>query len=190
MLVKLMRRHHDVDVLSLTAWSTLFGSVPLILVASFHEARLPVWSGDFSLVVGLRRCWWPPASRSFLWLFVLKNMPASVAGLGTMATPVMGLLFSWAQLGEQPTVIEGIGMVAILAGSAILFLRGLREAPAAPGAGAAGRFAQAGARGAEPEDAGSVAATAAPPSEPVGFGLKASRPEQRHARDSGRSEES
>jgi drug/metabolite transporter (DMT)-like permease len=132
MLVKLMRRHHDVDVLSLTAWSTLFGSVPLVLVAIFHEARLPVWSFDFSwslayaLLVGT--CF-----AVFLWLFVLKEMPAGVAGLGTMATPVLGLLFSWAQLGEQPTVIEGIGMIAILAGSALLFLRGMREVPP-PGA--------------------------------------------------------
>ena len=64
-------------------------------------------------------------------------MPASIAGIGTMATPVLGLLFSWAQLGERPTVIEGIGMVTILTGSALLFMRGLREAPPAPGAGAA-----------------------------------------------------
>jgi len=136
MLVKLMRRHHDVDVLSLTAWSTLFGSVPLVLVAVFHEARLPVWSFDFSwslaysLLVGT--CF-----AVFLWLFVLKEMPASIAGIGTMATPVLGLLFSWAQLGERPTVIEGVGMVTILTGSALLFMRGLREAPPAPGAGAA-----------------------------------------------------
>lgn len=129
MLVKLMRRHHDIDVLSLTAWSTLFGSVPLILVALLAEAKLPVWSGDFvwslayALLVGT--CF-----AVFLWLFVLKHMPASVAGLGTMATPVIGLLFSWLQLGEQPTVIEGIGMVIILAGSAILFLRGVRQTPA------------------------------------------------------------
>ena len=63
----------------------------------------------------------------FLWLFVLKEMPASIAGLGTMATPVMGLLFSWAQLGEQPTALEIVGMVAILVASALLFMRGLRE---------------------------------------------------------------
>lgn len=129
MLVKLMRRHHDVDVLSLTAWSTLFGSVPLILVAGLHEAKLPVWSGDFvwslaySLLVGT--CF-----AAFLWLYVLKHMPASIAGLGTMATPVMGLLFSWLQLGEQPTILEGVGMVTILAGSALLFMRGMRQPPA------------------------------------------------------------
>ena len=136
LLVKLMRRHHEVDVLSLTAWSTLLGAVPLVLVAVLAERRLPVWSAAFSLSLSyallVGTC-----LAVFLWLFVLKEMPAGVAGLGTMATPVMGLLFSWAQLGEQPTVVEAVGMVAILVGSAILFLRGLRGAPPAPGPAAA-----------------------------------------------------
>jgi drug/metabolite transporter (DMT)-like permease len=132
MIVKVMQRRHAVDVLSLTVWSTLFGSVPLVLVAIFVEAKPPVWSGDFTwalayaLLVGT--CF-----AAFLWLFVLKEMPASIAGLGTMATPVMGLLFSWAQLGEQPTALEIVGMVAILAASAVLFIRGLRESPSAAG---------------------------------------------------------
>jgi drug/metabolite transporter (DMT)-like permease len=128
MLVKLMRRKHEVDVLSLTAWSTVLGSIPLVLVAVIVEQQLPVWSLEFgwalayALLVGT--CF-----AVFLWLYVLNNMPAGIAGLGTMATPVMGLLFSWAQLGEQPTIVEAVGMVAILAGSAILFMRGLKEAP-------------------------------------------------------------
>ncbi len=81
-----------------------------MLVAALAERQLPVWSGDFiwalayALVIGT--CF-----AVFLWMYVLNKMPASIAGLGTMATPVMGLLFSWAQLGEQPTVLEGIGMV-------------------------------------------------------------------------------
>jgi len=54
-------------------------------------------------------------------------MPANMAGLGTMATPVVGLLFSWALLGEQPTGLEIVGMIAILAGSAILFVRAMRD---------------------------------------------------------------
>jgi drug/metabolite transporter (DMT)-like permease len=130
-LVKLMRRRHEVDVLSLTAWSTLLGALPLVLVAVFAERQLPVWSTAFSLSLAyallVSTC-----VAVFLWLFVLNSMPAGVAGLGTMATPVMGLLFSWAQLGEQPTVVEAIGMVTILVGSAILFLRGMREAPPEP----------------------------------------------------------
>ncbi len=126
-VLKIMQRRHHVDTLSLTSWSTLFGSVPLILVAVLAERQLPAWSGAFgwslayALVVGT-------CLAAFLWLFALSNMPAGIAGLGTMATPVMGLLFSWAQLGERPGVLEGVGMVTILIGSAILFGRGIGEA--------------------------------------------------------------
>jgi drug/metabolite transporter (DMT)-like permease len=128
MVAKLMRRHHDVDLLSLTAWQSILGSIPLVLIAVFVEAEPPVWSVDFiwalafSILLGT-------CLGAFLWLYVLRAMPASIAGLGTMATPVLGLLFSWAQLGEQPTPLELVGMVTILAGSAILFVRGLHETP-------------------------------------------------------------
>lgn len=127
MVAKVMRRHHDVDLLSLTAWQSVLGSIPLVLIAVFVEAEAPVWSIDFiwalafSLLLGT-------CLGAFLWLYILRAMPASIAGLGTMATPVLGLLFSWAQLGERPTPLELLGMVTILAGSAILFARGLKEA--------------------------------------------------------------
>ena len=127
MIVKLMRRRHEMDALTLTGWSTLFGSVPLVIVAFLLEGKAPVWSGHFiwtlayALLIGT-------CLAVFLWMFVLHNMPAGIAGLGTVATPVMGLLFSWAQLGEQPTWLEGVGMAIILAASAMLFLRGLQEA--------------------------------------------------------------
>jgi drug/metabolite transporter (DMT)-like permease len=127
MVAKLMGRRHDVDVLSLSAWSTLFGSVPLIIAAAILEREAPQWTGTFiwTLVFAVLAT---TCLASFLWLTALKNLPAIFASLGTMATPVVGLLFSWAQLGEQPTLLEAIGMVAILVGSALLFMRGLKDA--------------------------------------------------------------
>jgi drug/metabolite transporter (DMT)-like permease len=128
-IVKLLRRKHHVDVLSVTAWQTLIGAVPLIFIAVFVESEPPQWTPEFigallfSLIMGT-------CLASFLWLFVLRELPATIAGLGTMATPVVGLLASWAQLGEQPTALELVGMAMILGGSAILFARGLRETQA------------------------------------------------------------
>lgn len=125
MVAKLLRRKHQVDLLALTAWQTLFGSILLVVVAVFVEGEAPEWSSAFiwSLLYALLlgTCF-----ASFLWLYVLREMPASIAGLGTMATPVIGLLFSWALLGEQPTGLEIVGMIVILAGSAILFATGLK----------------------------------------------------------------
>jgi drug/metabolite transporter (DMT)-like permease len=126
-VVKVLRRRHKVDLLSLTAWQTLFGSIPLVLLAVFLEGSLPEWSGAFlwSLAYTLIAA---TSVAAFLWLYVLQEMPAGIAGLGTMGTPVVGLLLSWAQLGERPTALEVVGMIVILAGLAILFARGTARA--------------------------------------------------------------
>lgn len=133
-VAKLLRRRHEVDLLALTGWQTLFGSILLVFLAVFVEGESPEWSSAFiwSLLYALLM---GTCFASFLWLYVLREMPASIAGLGTMATPVVGLLFSWALLGEQPTPLEIVGMIAILAGSAILFARGMKgdePVPAGP----------------------------------------------------------
>jgi drug/metabolite transporter (DMT)-like permease len=92
---------------------------------------MPDWSGSFvwSLVFTLvvTTC-----LGSFLWLYVLRELPAGIAGLGTMGTPVVGVLASWAQLGEEPTVFEAVGMVVVLAGMAVLFARGMRDSAPDP----------------------------------------------------------
>lgn len=125
-VVKVIRRRHQVELLSLTAWQTMFGSVPLLLIAIFVEGGLPQWSGAFlwSLAYALVMA---TGVAAFLWLYVLREMPAGIAGLGTMGTPVAGLLFSWAQLGERPTILEIVGMIIILGGLGILFARGLTK---------------------------------------------------------------
>ena len=132
-VAKVIRRRHEVDLLSLTAWQGLFGSVPLVVAAIVVEHQLPhltvsfAWSYAFALLVATVLC-------GVLWLYVLREMPASIAGLGTMGTPVVGLLASWAQLGERPTVIEGMGMLLILAGLGALFAQGVAGVVTPPAA--------------------------------------------------------
>ncbi len=58
-----------------------------------------------------------------LWLFVLRNLPASIASLSTLAVPVCGVLFSWWLLGEEPGVVEGCGIVLIVVALAIVSLK-------------------------------------------------------------------
>jgi drug/metabolite transporter (DMT)-like permease len=126
MVAKVIRKRHEVELLSLTTWQTLFGSIPLLLLAIFWDAKGPTWSGTFvwswMFALLVTTC-----VGSFLWLYALRELPAGIAGLGTLGTPVVGLLMSWAQLGEQPTVLEVVGMVIILVGMVILFARGMRN---------------------------------------------------------------
>lgn len=130
-VAKILRRRHQVDNLSLTTWQMLFGSIPLTVLALLVRGEWPDWSGSFvwslAFTLVVTTC-----LGSFLWLYLLRELPAGIAGLGTMGTPVVGVLSSWAQLGETPTALMVVGMVLILAGMGILFTRGMKSTAAVP----------------------------------------------------------
>jgi drug/metabolite transporter (DMT)-like permease len=124
LVVKLMQRKHTVDVLSLTAWQMVFGSIPLIVLAVLTYGGPPEWTFGFTwglvytVVLANAVAW-------FLWLYALHALPAGAAGLGTLSIPVVGVVAAWVQLGEVPTLVEGIGMVLIIAALAVLAAYGL-----------------------------------------------------------------
>ena len=72
----------------------------------------------FSALVG-------SAFAGVLWLYLLNALPANTAGIGTIGTPVIGVLSSWLQLGENLSAYEIAGMVLIVTALALLVLRGL-----------------------------------------------------------------
>jgi drug/metabolite transporter (DMT)-like permease len=125
LVVKLMQRRYTVDVLSLTSWQMLFGSIPLIVLAAITYSGPPEWTFGFTwglaytVVLANAVAW-------FLWLYALHALPAGAAGLGTLSIPVVGVLAAWIQLGEVPTLMEGIGMVMIISALAVLAVHGLR----------------------------------------------------------------
>jgi drug/metabolite transporter (DMT)-like permease len=136
LVVKLMQRRHTVDVLSLTSWQMVFGSIPLIILAVLLYSGPPEWTFGFTwglaytVVLANAVAW-------FLWLYALHALPAGAAGLGTLSIPVVGVLAAWIQLGEVPTLVEGIGMILIISALAVLAAYGLlagRRGAAAAGA--------------------------------------------------------
>ncbi len=60
-----------------------------------------------------------------LWLYVLSALPAGMAGLGMLLTPVLGMTASWLQLGEKPSELEGVGMGFIVCALAVTVAREL-----------------------------------------------------------------
>ena len=124
LVVKLMQRRHTVEVLSLTSWQMLFGSIPLIVLAAITYSGGPDWTAGFvwglayTVVLANAVAW-------FLWLYALHALPAGAAGLGTLSIPVVGVLAAWIQLGEVPTLVEGIGMIMIISALAVLAAYGL-----------------------------------------------------------------
>ena len=122
--IKVLHKRHRVDLLSLTAWQALLGSLPLVLIAALTYTRAPVWSATFiwalvfNVVFANALAW-------ILWLYVLRSMPAGTAGIGTFAIPVIGVVSAWLQLGERPGLSEAIGMALLIVALCIITLTGI-----------------------------------------------------------------
>jgi drug/metabolite transporter (DMT)-like permease len=123
-VVKRMQARHAVDVLSLTTWQMLLGSLPLVLIAALTWTGGPEWSWQFALAL-LYNVTLGNALAWFLWLYALRRLPAGAAGIATLATPVIGVTAAWIQLGERPSGGEAAGMALIIAALAIVTARGL-----------------------------------------------------------------
>ena len=133
-VAKVLRKRHEVDLLSFTAWQTLLGSIPLVILGALMPGDGIQWSGTFiwslifSVLIGT-------ALGSLLWLYVLNALPANIAGVGTLGTPVFGVLFSWLQLHEKLSNAEIAGMVLVVAALGLLAVWGVRSGAAPPRSG-------------------------------------------------------
>jgi len=113
-LTKRMFQRHAVAPLRLTAWQSLFGAIVVVLVALIVPERAIDWSSEligavaYNAVLGSAIAW-------ALWLFVIERLPAGIAGMASLATPLLGVLLAWVILGERPDLDEavGIGLIAI-----------------------------------------------------------------------------
>lgn len=123
-VTKRMDRLGEVDVISLSAWQVLFGGLFLAAVALAVPSEPIRWTpwmaGAMTYNVVLTS-----AVAILMWFYVLKILPAGIAGLGSLATPVLGLFFAYALLGERFSFWEGWGGVLIVAALSLLVFQGL-----------------------------------------------------------------
>lgn len=123
---KIIRRQAIFDLLSLTAWQMLFGAIGLAIIAALLPAAPLQWNGVFvgaliyNVFLGNALAW-------FLWLYALDTLPAGVASLGTLATPVIGVLAAALQLGETPDTPEILGMLLIGVALMLISLHAMRQ---------------------------------------------------------------
>ncbi|MFH0915414.1 MAG: DMT family transporter [bacterium] len=123
-VAKMIRERGPVDVINLTAWQMLYGTIPIVIIALVTPSRSIEWSGGF--IAALIYNVIPATAIAWvLWLYVLQVLPTGVAGISTLATPVIGIAAAAIQLGERVSPTEGAGMGAILAALLVLTLRGL-----------------------------------------------------------------
>ena len=122
---KRLHTRRGCDVLALTAWQMLLGGIPLALLALVWPGPAIQWSPYFAFAL-LYNALLGGALAWSLWLFSLARLPAGVASLGTLATPAIGVLCAWLELGEVPDAGEAAGMVLIGAALALVSWQSIR----------------------------------------------------------------
>ncbi len=122
-LVKRLRSQRPVDLLSLTAWQMLLGSVPLVLLALMVPGRPTDWTMyyigilAFMAVISTALGWW-------LWITILDRVPAWEASLSVLGTPVVAIVSARLMMAEEFSMGEVIGILLIGGGLALLSLIG------------------------------------------------------------------
>ena len=109
---KLHQRAPHLDLLNITAWPTLLGSIPIILLALVLPAPPIQWTHTFYLTI-IYSIFLSGSLAWVLWLYALQLLPAGVASMASMLAPVIGVSAAWVQLGERPSQIELLGMLFI-----------------------------------------------------------------------------
>jgi drug/metabolite transporter (DMT)-like permease len=109
---KRLRARYDVELLQLTAWQFVWGTIPLVAVMLVIGGPIR-WTPSFVaalafMSIGGAALGW------ILWMFILSRLPAGVAGIASLATPVVGVLAAAIQLHEIPSRTELVGMVLIV----------------------------------------------------------------------------
>jgi drug/metabolite transporter (DMT)-like permease len=109
---KLHQRAPHLDLLNLTAWPMLLGSIPIIAIAFILPAPPIQWTNTFIFTV-LFNVILSGCVAWVLWLYALQRLQAGVASMASMLAPVIGVIAAWIQLNEVPNTYELVGMVFI-----------------------------------------------------------------------------
>ncbi len=111
-VAKRLQARQRIDTLSLTFWQLLYGLIPLYLISSFISQPPVDWQPAFWVILIFNGC--IAAGLGWLvWLHLLSRLSAGTAGLNVLAIPAVALICSWLQLGDVPSMAEGIGMLLI-----------------------------------------------------------------------------
>jgi drug/metabolite transporter (DMT)-like permease len=99
---------------TITFWSFVIGGWPILLgaFATSHSAWVPsgnaAWAGLlFNVIVVFGFCW-------FAWNELVRALPAQVAGISSLAVPIVGFVSGMLLLGETPRPFDYLALIAIV----------------------------------------------------------------------------
>jgi len=103
------------DLLTMTAWQMLWGSIPLFIILFIVNSQPIIWTNYFISIV-LFNIIFVNAIAYLLWFFALKHLKASSVSILSLLTPIAGGVSAWLLLDEFPNDSEKIGYFLILLG--------------------------------------------------------------------------
>ncbi len=109
---KLQARSPHLDLISLTTWQMLFGSIPIVVIALVTHSTPIEWNRYFigaliyNSVFGNAIAW-------LLWLYALRHLSAGIATMTTTVCPVIAVIASSIELHETIKPYEFLGMFFI-----------------------------------------------------------------------------
>jgi drug/metabolite transporter (DMT)-like permease len=123
---KQLHNRTQVEPLAFTFWQMLIGLVPVLLCQAFIDRPPISWTSTF-VVVTLFNGILATGVGWLAWLYVLHRLPAGTTSLSSLGIPVIAILSSWIQLGEQPGRSELLGMLFIALALALLSYLSIRR---------------------------------------------------------------
>jgi drug/metabolite transporter (DMT)-like permease len=127
-IVKSVQGKTRSHLMTLTVWQMAVCALLLWIYGAVVSTPPIQWTWQFIAAMGFSAVL-ASALSWMLFYYALARLPAGVAGLGTLATPVIGVVTAWVHMGERPSGQDLTGMLLIAAGLMLLALPG-RGAPA------------------------------------------------------------
>ncbi len=112
---KIHRKYPELDLLTMTAWQMLWGSLPLFVILIAVTSESIIWTNYFIGIL-VFNIFFVNALAYILWFFALKHLEASLVSMLTLLTPIAGVISAWLLFNEVPNGTETIGYALILIG--------------------------------------------------------------------------
>ena len=111
-------------MLAVAAWQLLFGWLMLAGGMLYFEGMTELWPLPPHIVAWLAYNGFIGMGLAyFLWFVVVDRLPATTATLGSLLTPVVGVIGSAIIIGERPNLTDAIGFGLIFSAAACVLLQ-------------------------------------------------------------------